>query len=167
LIRSVGCITRKAQDIPAQLRQVVGKHFHPTYFLADLDVMYNKYMAQAGLHLTHLRDKVNLRHKPGNRLSGCHWKTVLAQRQPPATRALLQQRQQIGKQSLICCPGVYQIRAAGECWARAESKNKSRAACGVIAQLSFSGYRQQKTGRFFARLQVQGYYAGGLWISLP
>ncbi len=60
LIRSVGCIRQKAKDIPAQLRQVVGGHFQPTYFLTDLDVLYHKYMQAAGLNLTHLRDKVHL-----------------------------------------------------------------------------------------------------------
>lgn len=60
LIRGVRCITHKAKDIPAQLRQVVGEHFQPTYFLTDLDVLYNKYMRQAGLNLTHLRDKVHM-----------------------------------------------------------------------------------------------------------
>jgi hypothetical protein len=60
LIRSVRCIRQKAKDIPAQLRAVVGKHFHPLYFLTDLDVLYQEYMTQAGLTLTHLRDKVHL-----------------------------------------------------------------------------------------------------------
>jgi hypothetical protein len=60
LIRSVCCITRKTQDIPAQLRQTVGQHFRPTYFLTDLDVTYNKLMRAAGLNLTHLRDIVHL-----------------------------------------------------------------------------------------------------------
>jgi len=60
LIRSVRCITRKARDIPAQLRQTVGEHFHPAYFLTDLDVMYNKFMRDAGLDLIHLRDVVHL-----------------------------------------------------------------------------------------------------------
>ena len=60
LIRSVRCIRHKAKDIPAQLRAVVGEHFHPTYFLTDLDVLYKEYMTQAGLTLTHLRDKVHL-----------------------------------------------------------------------------------------------------------
>lgn len=60
LIRSVRCVTRKAKDIPAQLRQVVGTHFQPTYFLTDLDVLYHQYMRQAGLNLNHLRDKVHL-----------------------------------------------------------------------------------------------------------
>jgi len=60
LIRSVRCIRQKAKDIPAQLRTVVGEHFHPTYFLTDLDVLYQEYLAQAGLTLTHLRDKVHL-----------------------------------------------------------------------------------------------------------
>jgi hypothetical protein len=60
LIRSVRCIVRKAQDIPAQLRDVVGTHFQPEYFLTDLDVLFNKYMKAAGLKLTHLRDCVHL-----------------------------------------------------------------------------------------------------------
>ena len=60
LIRSVRCIRQKAKDIPAQLRAVVGEHFHPTYFLTDLDVLYKEYMTKAGLNLTHLRDKVHL-----------------------------------------------------------------------------------------------------------
>ena len=60
LIRSVRCITHKAKDAPAQLRAVVGVHFQPSYFLTDLDVSFNKYMTQAGLRLTHLRDVVHL-----------------------------------------------------------------------------------------------------------
>jgi hypothetical protein len=60
LIRSVRCIVRKAQDIPAQLRDVVGTHFQPEYFLTDLDVLFNKYMKDADLKLTHLRDRVHL-----------------------------------------------------------------------------------------------------------
>jgi hypothetical protein len=60
LIRSVCCVTHKAKDISAQLRQVVRDHFHPAYFLTDLDVLYNRYMHEAGLNLTHLRDKVHL-----------------------------------------------------------------------------------------------------------
>jgi len=60
LIRSVRCIVRKAQDIPAQLRDVVGTHFQPEYFLTDLDVLFNKYMKTADLQLTHLRDRVHL-----------------------------------------------------------------------------------------------------------
>ena len=60
LIRAVRCITRKAKDISAQLGQVVGVHFHPTYFLTDLDLLYNKWMRAAGLNLIHLRDKVHL-----------------------------------------------------------------------------------------------------------
>jgi hypothetical protein len=60
LIRSVRCITQKTKDIPTQLRDVVGEHFQPTYFLTDLDVFYHKYMREAGLTLTHLRDKVHL-----------------------------------------------------------------------------------------------------------
>ena len=60
LIRTVRCITRKAKEIPVQLGQVVGVHFHPTYFLTDLDLLYNKCMRAAGLNLIHLRDKVHL-----------------------------------------------------------------------------------------------------------
>jgi hypothetical protein len=60
LIRSVRCVTQKTKDISAQLRQVVGDHFHPTYFLTDLDVLYNRCMQEAGLNLTHLRDTVHL-----------------------------------------------------------------------------------------------------------
>jgi len=60
LIRSVRCVTRKARDIPAQLRQTVGAHFRPTHFLTDLDVTYNKFMQDAGLNLVHLRDAVHL-----------------------------------------------------------------------------------------------------------
>lgn len=60
LIRSVRCLTHKAKEIPAQLGDLVGEHFQPTYFLTDLDVLYHKYMQDAGLTLTHLRDKVHL-----------------------------------------------------------------------------------------------------------
>jgi hypothetical protein len=60
LIRSVRCIRQKAKDIPAQLRTVVGEHFQPTYFLTDLEVLYQEYLKRAGLTLTHLRDKVHL-----------------------------------------------------------------------------------------------------------
>jgi predicted Zn-ribbon and HTH transcriptional regulator len=60
LIRSVCCIVRKGRDIPAQLRQTVGVHFRPIYFLTDLDVTYNKLMRAAGLNLIHLRDIVHL-----------------------------------------------------------------------------------------------------------
>jgi len=60
LIRSVRCIVQKSQDIQAQLRDVVGTHFQPDYFLTDLDVLFNKYMKEAGLKLTHLRDRVHL-----------------------------------------------------------------------------------------------------------
>jgi hypothetical protein len=60
LIRSVRCIVRKAKDVPAQLHNVVGTHFHPAYFLTDLDVLFNQYMRAAGLKLTHLRDRVHL-----------------------------------------------------------------------------------------------------------
>jgi hypothetical protein len=60
LIRSVRCVTHKTKDISVQLRQVVGDHFQPTYFLTDLDVVYNRCMQEAGLNLTHLRDTVHL-----------------------------------------------------------------------------------------------------------
>ena len=60
LIRSIRCVSQKAKDIPAQLREMVGEHFQPTYFLTVLDVFYNKYMQDAGLNLIHLRDKVHL-----------------------------------------------------------------------------------------------------------
>lgn len=60
LIRSVRCIVRKAKDIPTQLQDVVGTHFQPQYFLTDLDVLFNKYMKDAGLKLIHLRDRVHL-----------------------------------------------------------------------------------------------------------
>lgn len=60
LIRSVQCVTKKARDIPAQLRQTVGSRFRPQYFLTDLDVTYNKLMRAAGLKLIHLRDVVHL-----------------------------------------------------------------------------------------------------------
>ena len=60
LIRSVSCIRKKAKDIPAQLRAVVGEYFQPTYFLTDLDVLYQECLKQAGLTLTHLKDKVHL-----------------------------------------------------------------------------------------------------------
>jgi len=60
LIRSVRCVLSKAKDITAQLRDVVGEHFQPEYFLTDLDVMFNKYMKAAGLKLSHLRDRVHL-----------------------------------------------------------------------------------------------------------
>lgn len=60
LIRSVRCITRKGRDIPAQLRQVVGAHFQPTYFLTDLEVHYPQCLQDAGLSLTHLRERIHL-----------------------------------------------------------------------------------------------------------
>ena len=60
LIRTVRCVTHKTKDISEQLREVVGEHFQPTYFLTDLDVLYHKCMKRAGLTLTHLRDKVHL-----------------------------------------------------------------------------------------------------------
>ena len=44
LIRSVRCVVRKAKDIPAQLRTVVGEHFQPAYFLTDLAVLFNRYL---------------------------------------------------------------------------------------------------------------------------
>jgi CRISPR/Cas system CSM-associated protein Csm2 small subunit len=60
LIRSVRSVTRQARDIPAQLRQTVGEHFRPAYFLTDLAVLYSKFMRAAGLDLIHLRDIVHL-----------------------------------------------------------------------------------------------------------
>jgi len=60
LIRSVRCVVCKAKDIPSQLHDVVNGHFQPAYFLTDLDVLFNKYMRDAGLKLTHLRDRVHL-----------------------------------------------------------------------------------------------------------
>jgi len=60
LIRSVRTIRNKAKDIPDQLRKVVGEHFHPEYFLTDLDVTYGEYLARAKLTLKHLRDIVHL-----------------------------------------------------------------------------------------------------------
>jgi len=60
LIRSVRCIVRKGQDSPVQLRHVVGTHFQPTYFLTDLDVLFNQYLHTAGLKLMHLRDRIHL-----------------------------------------------------------------------------------------------------------
>jgi hypothetical protein len=60
LIRSVRTIRRKAKDIPEQLRKVIGEHFHPEYFLTDLDVTYSEYLTRAKLTMTHLRDIVHL-----------------------------------------------------------------------------------------------------------
>lgn len=60
LLRSVRCLTRKAKYIPAQLGDLVGEHFQPTYFLTDLDVLHYKHVQGAGLNLTHLRHKVHL-----------------------------------------------------------------------------------------------------------
>jgi DNA-directed RNA polymerase subunit RPC12/RpoP len=60
LIRSVRTLRRKAQDIPAQLKAVVGSHYQPQFFLTDLDVTYGKYKERAGLRLQHLRDIVHL-----------------------------------------------------------------------------------------------------------
>ncbi|MFZ5910159.1 MAG: hypothetical protein ACOYYU_09115 [Chloroflexota bacterium] len=60
LTRSVRCIRQKTKDIPAQLGSIVSEHFHPMYFLTDLDVLYHEYLIQAGLTLIHLRDKVHL-----------------------------------------------------------------------------------------------------------
>lgn len=60
LIRTVRSVAHKSKDISDQLREVVGQHFQPTYFLTDLDVLYNKCMKKAGLTLIHLRDKVHL-----------------------------------------------------------------------------------------------------------
>jgi len=60
LIRSVRTLRRKAQDIPAQLKAVVGQHYQPQFFLTDLDVTYGRYKERAGLTLQHLRDIVHL-----------------------------------------------------------------------------------------------------------
>jgi hypothetical protein len=60
LIRSIRTLRRKAQDIPAQLKAVVGQHYQPQFFLTDLDVAYGKYKERAGLTLQHLRDIVHL-----------------------------------------------------------------------------------------------------------
>jgi hypothetical protein len=60
LIRNVRCILSKGKDITAQLHDVVGGYFQPDYFLTDLDLFFNKYMRDADLNLTHLRDKVHL-----------------------------------------------------------------------------------------------------------
>lgn len=60
LIRSVRCLRQKTKEIPAQLRAAVQGHFHPEFFLTDLDVSYDKYLQRAGLSLTHLRDMVHL-----------------------------------------------------------------------------------------------------------
>jgi len=60
LIRSVRTLRRKAQDIPAQLKAVLGQHYQPQFFLTDLDVTYGKYKEQAGLAGQHLRDVVHL-----------------------------------------------------------------------------------------------------------
>lgn len=60
LIRSVRCVVRKAKEIPAQLRAVVGEHYQPEYFLTALDVLFHRYLQDAGLKLIHLRDRVHL-----------------------------------------------------------------------------------------------------------
>jgi hypothetical protein len=60
LMRSVRAIRRKSRDIPDQLRKVIGEHYHPEYFLTDLDVTYAEYLKRAGLSLKHLRDIVHL-----------------------------------------------------------------------------------------------------------
>lgn len=60
LIRSVRTIRSKAKDIPAQLRKVIGEHFHPENFLTDLDVTYGEYLKRANLTMKHLRDIVHL-----------------------------------------------------------------------------------------------------------
>jgi len=65
LIRSVRTIRRKAQDIPKQLRQVVGTHYQPEYFLTDLEITYGEYLERAGLSLKHLRDIVHLMRQIG------------------------------------------------------------------------------------------------------
>jgi ssDNA-binding Zn-finger/Zn-ribbon topoisomerase 1 len=60
LIRSVRTIRSKAKDIPKQLRNAMGEHFHPEYFLTDLDVTYGEYLTRAKLTMKHLRDTVHL-----------------------------------------------------------------------------------------------------------
>jgi len=60
LIRSVRTIRSKAKDIPRQLRNAIGEHFHPEYFLTDLDVTYGEYLTRAKLTMNHLRDTVHL-----------------------------------------------------------------------------------------------------------
>jgi hypothetical protein len=60
LIRSVRTLRHKAKEIPAQLKAVLGPHYHPEFFLTDLDVTYAKYKQQAGLTAPHLRDMVHL-----------------------------------------------------------------------------------------------------------
>jgi len=60
LIRSVRTIRSKAKDIPKQLRNAIGEHFHPEYFLTDLDVTYGEYLTRAKLAMNHLRDTVHL-----------------------------------------------------------------------------------------------------------
>lgn len=60
LIRSVRTLSRKATEIPDQLRSVVGDQYQPAYFLTDLAVTYSKHLRQSGLSLCHLRDLVHL-----------------------------------------------------------------------------------------------------------
>jgi hypothetical protein len=60
LIRSVRTIRSKAKDIPAQLHQVIGEHYHPENFLTDLDVTYGEYLKRTHLTMQHLRDIVHL-----------------------------------------------------------------------------------------------------------
>lgn len=60
LIRSVAAIRRKTQDIPQQLRAVVGGHYQPQFFLTDLEVTYAAHAARAGLTAQHLQDVVHL-----------------------------------------------------------------------------------------------------------
>lgn len=60
LIRSVRTLSRKARDIPDQLRSVVGEHYRPEFFLTDLAITYSKHLERAGLNLEHLRDLVYL-----------------------------------------------------------------------------------------------------------
>jgi hypothetical protein len=60
LIRSVRTLSRKARDIPDQLRSVVGEHYRPEFFLTDLAITYGKHLERAGLNLAHLRDLVHL-----------------------------------------------------------------------------------------------------------
>jgi hypothetical protein len=56
----VRTIRSKAKDIPAQLHQVIGEHYHPENFLTDLDVTYGEYLKRTHLTMQHLRDIVHL-----------------------------------------------------------------------------------------------------------
>jgi hypothetical protein len=56
LIRSVCTIRYKTNDIPQQLRAVVGGHYQPQLFLTDLEVTYAAHAAPAGLSAQHMQD---------------------------------------------------------------------------------------------------------------